>query len=214
MIRRFQVFAFVSALLLGVSAAPAGATSLVPGTGWQSVDWDCSAGTVCPPTGVVKTFELTSLFPATQVTLLDIYTQGDEFRVNAAKVGDPIGTDFFSTAVALPGGQPCNLLKLACNNMWGTNAAAADFQELSDNYLALGKNSVDIFSLGPGDWILSIFVTKQAPQLDLDGNILDSPNPFGNASIRADVSAVPEPASLLLLGTGVMGLVARRRRKA
>lgn len=212
--RRVQVFAFVSALLLGLSAAPAGATSLVPGAGWQPVDWDCSAGTVCPPTGVVKTFELTSLLPGTQVTLLDIYTQGDEFRVNAAKVGDPIGTDFLSTTVALPGGQPCNLLKLVCNNVWGTNAAAADFQKLSNNYLGLGLNSVDIFTLGPGDWILSIFVTKQAPQLDIDGNPLGVPNPFGNASIRADVSAVPEPASLLLLGTGVAGLLARRRRRA
>ncbi len=209
--RRVQAIVFVAALLIGVSVAPAGATSLVPGTGWQHADWDCSVGNVCPPTGAVLTFQLTSLSPGTTVTLLDIFTQGDEFRVNAAQGGDPVGTDFLSTSVLAPGGQPCNLLKAACNAVWGSNAAASDFQKLSNNYQALGLNSIDVFTLGPGDWTLSVFITKQAPRLDADGNVLGEPNPFGNASIRAD-NVVPEPASLLLLGTGIAGLAARRRR--
>jgi hypothetical protein len=39
-------------------------------------------------------------------------------------------------------------------------------------------------------------------------------NPNARTAIFADVGAVPEPASMMLLGTGLAGLIARKRRSA
>ena len=81
---------------------------------------------------------------------------------------------------------------------------------------ALGDDIGDNYDAAAADprWSTGMFLLP-AGNYSITGFAIDSPYGAGGAALQLNVSSVPEPATMFLLGTGLVGVAgaARRRKK-
>jgi len=89
--------------------------------------------------------------------------------------------------------------------------------------LSLGGNDIQLTETSPGQWagniVPSLAGTSQELAIDINSNFVSleaggfqQQVSFDNISFSSQVVGVPEPSSTLVLVTGLLGLVSRRRR--
>jgi len=195
-------FVALSALALGV--VPVFGAAVTPGPTWYEFDFGtagqssahavgCGTSGTCtqtqnPVADRTNTAPWTfSLLNGGSIFVLDLGDVGDRFEV-FDNTGNGIGSIGLTSDVANPATtNPCGatgVLDIACSQ--GNNAY-----------------SRGLFSLGSGNHSITIDVVRNA-----------GTTTFGQAvfQVTAAPSGVPEPGTLILMGTGLLGLVYLRRR--
>jgi len=200
--KKITRFVALSALALGV--APLFGAAITPGTTWYEFDFGtantstadavgCGDSGTCTPTqnpvaNQTNTVPWTfSLLNGGSIFVLDLGDVGDRFEV-FDNPGNGVGSlgltsDVPNPATTNPCGSP-GVLDITCSQ--GNNAY-----------------SRGLFSLGSGPHSITIDVVRNA-----------GTTTFGQAvfQVTAAPSGVPEPGTLILMGTGLLGLAYLRRR--
>jgi PEP-CTERM motif len=130
--------------------------------------------------------------------------------------GTLISTSFVASTFTLDDGTPCTptvpsgtqLVNGICNN--GLDAYSAKFDSLPYANVYWGTAFQDIWAGGGGPFAVSprLFALNSVGDIVFD----DEANDNWYEAIDLTTSSVPEPSSILLLGTGVMSIAALIRR--
>ena len=171
---------------MGVSDAATFQT-ITPGSGWHSFGWpDYEVGdavdTAVPVVASWDTIFLFILHTPTKLTVTDAFLTGDQFEVWLGFF-EPFGGTFVDHAVVL--GQT------------STPTSGPEWTSDFDEAAASPIWSSGSWVLGPGIYYLS-------------GDVIQ--DPWGSGAGAVKLSAVPVPGALLLLGSGLVGLLGLRRK--
>src|SRR5262245_31851221 len=200
-------------VMVGTLAGTAQAAPLTPDAGWYDIDWNCvPLGSGCTATPSDGFYEFT-LSQAGILRLTDLFTAGDRFDVSVTPQGGSTVTQASSALGPGDAGfQPCPDFEVQpCQSIYGQSAWYSPARDALGNfYFNDGHYSTLEWALGPGTYTVEFALLALAP--DVNDRFPGDFQTEGLAGVRVDT--VPEPASLLLLSTGVAGVVARRRKKS
>ena len=177
---------FATVALVGLGSLNQAAATLVP--------TDETFFTVATPSTVVFTF---LGFDSAHTNIMKLVVNGQQVFINYET---PVGTTF--TTVFSAGANRLALLDVNTGNTWGSDPVSN-----SDGVPHLvSSTTFSDFGLGSTSYVGTYYGWEDLLHGgDRDYNDLV----FG---LNVIPNAVPEPASLLLLGAGVIGLAAMRRR--
>lgn len=122
--------------------------------------------------------------------------------------------------ITFASGYYCNVCTLSFTSLFAGSFSLGGTDDQANSYgpntgsIAAGFNSIDLTQLGPSGTNWASFSFGYVPALGFNSATFSGSDVNGNtydASV-ADVTAIPEPGSMLLLGSGLAGIWMRHRR--